>query len=242
MTDQLPNPTGPARRGIRDLLLDAGAKLLQRKRALLGFDAYLVGFHCAKDEPNLQREVHYFCKQVNEDFLQCLLFDDNTEHGKLVGVEYIISERLYATLPRVERSSWHPHNHEILSGQVVAPTLPAAAEKALLALLLNSYGKCWQLWDPWSADEELRGVPVGPARLMWSFNRDGQLRADLEGNRNWRFAVDVIEKRRQRADLAEHAHAQDGVDVLAAAFPKRETRELPGVVDVSALTAGEASR
>ena len=30
-------------------------------------------------------------------------------------------------------------------------------------------------------------------------------------------------------------------DVLAGAFPKRETRELPGVVDTSAL-AGEASR
>lgn len=241
MTDSNPTQAGLARRGIRDLLLEAGAKLLQRKRALLGFDAYLVGFHCAKDEPHLQREVHYFCKQVNEDFLQCLLFDDNTEDARLIGVEYIISERLYATLPRIERASWHPHNHEILSGQLVAPTLPAAAEKALLAVLLNSYGKAWQLWDSWHVDDGTNAVPMGPARLMWSFNRDGQLRADLEGNRNWRYAIDVIEKRRQRADLAEGAHAQDGVDVLAGAFPKRDTRELPGVVDTSAL-AGGASR
>lgn len=241
MTNENDARAGLARRGIRDLLLDAGARLLQRKRALLGFDAYLVGFRCAKDEPHLQREVHYFCKQVSEDFLQCLLFDDNSEDARLIGVEYMISERLYATLPRVERASWHPHNHEILSGLLVAPTLPAAAEKALLAVLLNSYGKAWQLWDGWNLDAGSSAVPTGPARLMWSFNRDGQLRADLEGNRNWRYAIDVIEKRRQRADLAEQAHAQDGVDALASAFPKREGRERPGVVDTSALSGG-ASR
>lgn len=241
MRETLRHENGTARRGVRDLLLDAGAKLLQRKRALLGFDAYLVGFHCGKDEPQLQREVHYFCKQLSEDALQCLLFDGNTEDAHLIGVEYMISESLYATLPKAERSSWHPHNYEILSGQLVAPTLPAAAEKALLSLLLNSYGKAWHLWDTWSSDEETRAVPMGPARLTWSFNKDGELRPDLEGNRNWRFAVDVIEKRRQRADLAEETHAQDGVDALAGAFPKRETKELAGVIDTGALVEGASS-
>ena len=46
-----------------------------------------------------------------------------------------ISERLFESLPAEERPSWHPHNYEILSGQLVGPGLPAAAEKALLKKL-----------------------------------------------------------------------------------------------------------
>ncbi len=58
---------------------------------------------------------------MNEDFAQCVLFDGNTAEANLHGLEYIISEKVYDTLPPVEQSYWHPHNYEILSGQLVAP-------------------------------------------------------------------------------------------------------------------------
>jgi hypothetical protein len=41
--------------------------------------------------------------------------------ANLIGIEYILSERLFETLPDDEKPSWHPHNYEILSGQLAAP-------------------------------------------------------------------------------------------------------------------------
>ena len=65
-------------------------------------------------------EAHHFCRQVNEDFAQCALFDGNSEDANLNGIEYIISARVFDQLPVEERPYWHPHNGEILSGQLVA--------------------------------------------------------------------------------------------------------------------------
>jgi hypothetical protein len=84
-------------------------------------DIYPVGFHPMKDGPAHQMEAHHFCHQVNEDFAQCVLFDGSTAQARLNGFEYIISEKLFASLREAERKYWHPHNGEILSGQPVAP-------------------------------------------------------------------------------------------------------------------------
>src|SRR5581483_12482863 len=74
--------------------LEQGANLLQTNEPLRGFDVYVVGFHCAKGEPDFQMEAHHYCRVVNDDLLQCVLFDGNTGDANLIGVEYIVSERL----------------------------------------------------------------------------------------------------------------------------------------------------
>ncbi len=109
--------------------LGAGAKLLQDSPPLRGFDVYVVGFHCAKGEPGMQMEAHHYGKVVNDELLQCVLFDGNTADANLVGIEYIISEHLFDTLSDREKPCWHPHNFEVLSGQLVAPGLPGPAEE-----------------------------------------------------------------------------------------------------------------
>ncbi len=96
--------------------LELGAKILQGNRPVEIMDIYLDGFHPMKDHPEMQMEAHHFCHQVNEDFAQCALFDGNTKSANLNGIEYIISEKVFATLPEAERKYWHPHNGEILSG------------------------------------------------------------------------------------------------------------------------------
>src|SRR4051795_11586830 len=126
------SPVRPAGEG-RSLwrgALEAGAALMQDMTPLKDFDIYVVGLHCAKHEPGMQMEAHHYCRQVNQDFIQCVLFDGNTRDANLIGIEYIVSERLFATLPDDEQPYWHPHNYEVLSGQLVAPGLPDAAEKA----------------------------------------------------------------------------------------------------------------
>ncbi len=212
-------------------VLQAGAKLLQTHAPLRHFDMYVVGFHPAKDDPHHQMEAHHFCRQVNKDFLQCVLFDGNTADANLIGIEYIVSERLFEQLSEEEREYWHPHNYEILSGQLVAPGLPDAAEKRTLRFLMNSYGKTWHLWHTGRYDGkgDADRLPLGPPKLMWSFNRDGEADITLERDRDVRMGIDTPKKRRERQELVALAHPQYGVDALAEAFPDADDEPPPGV-------------
>jgi hypothetical protein len=211
--------------------LEAGAKLLQGNAPLAGFDIYLNGFHPMKDHPDMQVEAHHFCRQVNEDLAQCALFDGNTRTANLNGIEYIISEKLYATLPADERQYWHPHNGEILSGLLIAPGLPQAAEHAFMKKKMNSYGKTWHMWNTGVNGKPGDALPLGAPMLAWSFSRDGELLPNMLEERDTRMKVHTGDRRKARADLKPLAHPQGGVDALKGKFP-RQTQDLPGVVDV----------
>ncbi|HEX2223491.1 MAG TPA: OBAP family protein [Thermoanaerobaculia bacterium] len=214
--------------------LEAGAKALQRDSPLGPLDdVYVVGFHPMKEDPEHQMEAHHFCHQVNQDFAQCALFDGNTRDANLNGIEYIISEKLFETLPAAERESWHPHNYEILSGELVAPGIPDPAEKELMRTKMNSYGKTWHVWNTGAASHPGDELPLGPAHLAWSFNRDGEARPEMIRQRDERMGIDSAAKRRERQDLVSLARPQEGVDDLAGKFP-RPTTPVPGVVDKAA--------
>ncbi len=212
--------------------LEAGAAVLQEMTPLKGFDVYVAGLHCGHHEPGMQMEAHHFCKQVNQDLLQCVIFDGNTKDANLIGIEYIISERLFDSLPEEERGFWHPHNYEILSGQLVAPGLPEAAERAFMEQLMNSYGKTWHTWhtgrhdDPGDTGDAL---PLGPAMLMWSFNRDGEADEHLKQDFGRALGVEEPQRREKRSGLTAKAHPQHGVDAMKDEFTG--TTPLPGVVE-----------
>ena len=214
-------------------VLEAGAKVLQRDSPLGPMDVYLVGFHPMKDDPAHQMEAHHFCRQVNEDFAQCALFDGNTRDANLNGIEYIISEKLFETLPQADRQYWHPHNYEILSGQLVAPGIPEVAEKELMRKKMNSYGKTWHVWHTGTASKPADKLPLGKAMLAWSFNRDGEAEPGLAEQRDQRMDIDSAAKRQERQELRSLARPQEGVDVLNGKFP-RPTTPISGVVDKKA--------
>ena len=232
------SPVAPAGEGKGAWLaaLEQGAHLLQETTPLKGFDVYVVGFHCAKDRPEMQMEAHHYCRVVNDDLLQCVLFDGNTREANLIGVEYIVSERLFGSLPPEGQPFWHPHNFEVLSGQRVAPGLPDAAEKAFLARLMNSYGKTWHTWHTGRHDGQPgTDLPLGEPMLMWSFSRDGECDEALKSDRNEVMGIDTDRKREQRQSLRGHAHPQVGVDDMRDQFTG--TVPVPGVVDVRGTDA-----
>ncbi len=203
-------------------LLEKGAEALQNLSPVRTLDHYLNGFHVMKDDPSLHMEAHHYCRGMNEEFTQCVIFDGNTEDANLIGVEYIISEALFEALPADEKRSWHPHNFEILSGQLVMPGVPAMAEKAALDKKLNSYGKTWHVWDTGHAGHPApQRLPVGKPLLAWSYNRDGEAPASLVEARDERIGVDTAKKRVERLDLAAKAKPQSGVDALRAALDGR---------------------
>lgn len=201
-------------------LLETGAQAMQSFEPMKAIDSYIDGFHAMKDNPGHTMEAHHFCRAGNEEFMQCVIFDANTANANLVGIEYIISERLFETLPAEERALWHPHNYEILSGQLVAPGLPEVAEQAFLEKKMNSYGKTWHTWD--TGAPERKTLPLGPPMLAWSFNADLELDPDVVRERDKRMNIDSEQKRTARSGMIEKAHPQAGVNALEAAFPQRK--------------------
>jgi hypothetical protein len=220
----------------KTVALEAGAKILQSSTPLKPFDVYMVGFHPMKDHPEQQMEAHHYCHQVNEDFAQCTLFDSNGKDARLNGVEYIISAKLFDGLPAQERALWHPHNGEILSGQLIAPGIPAPAQTALMRQKMNSYGKTWHVWN--TGHEGMVGdqLPVGPAMLAWSFSRDGEAIPSMLERRDRRLGVNTAEVRRHRMELQKLAQPQSGVDDLKGKFA-RPTKDIPGVAAAPAQPA-----
>ena len=221
--------------------LETGAKLLQGNAPVAKMDIYLNGFHPMKNQPGHQMEAHHFCHQMNQDFAQCALFDGNGAAARLNGVEYIISEKLFATLPEAEKKYWHPHNGEILSGQLIAPGIPQVAEKALMKDKMNSYGKTWHVWNTGVFGLAPDPLPTGEPMLAWSFNRDGEAAPGLVEQRDKRFGVDSAERRSERSELRSLARPQSGVDDLKGAF-SRPTQDIPGALDLKAAGASPAAR
>lgn len=201
-------------------VLEAGAAVLQTNAPLGAMDVFLNGFHPLKDNPAHQMEASHFCNQVNEDFAQCVLFDGESDKANLNGIEYIISARLFESLPEKEKSYWHPHNYEILSGQLVAPNLPAVAEKELMKGKINSYGKTWHVWDTGVAGKKGDPLPYGEPHLGWSFNHDGEAHPGLVEQRDQRLKVDSQQKRLERKEFESLARQQLGIDALEGKFPQ----------------------
>lgn len=215
--------------------LEAGAKAMQSKAPMKEFDIYLVGFHPMKDHPETQMEAHHYCHQMNQDFAQCVLFDGNTKNANMNGIEYIISEKIFDSLPEAEKKYWHPHNGEILSGQLVAPGIPKIAEKSLMKSKMNSYGKTWHFWNTGHEGRTSDTLPMGEPMLAWSFNRDGEAVPVLVEKRDRQMGLNSVQTRKDRADLQQLAKPQSGVDDLKGKFG-RPTEEIPGVVDKKSAT------
>jgi hypothetical protein len=157
---------------------------------------YLCAFHIAKQDPAFQVEAHHYCAPVNEEVHQCVIYDSPGKSARILGIEYIISDRLYRRLPDEEKKYYHPHAYEILSGQLIAPELPRKTETDLMKGLVRTWGKTWHTWpDPKTP------LPMGRPLLMWSINKDGQLADDLLADRDRRVGISTPEIRKDRASF-----------------------------------------
>ena len=45
----------------------------------------------------------------NEDVRQCVIYDSPNSNARLIGIEYIISAKLFEQLPAEEKQYWHSH-------------------------------------------------------------------------------------------------------------------------------------
>ena len=61
----------------------------------------------------LQVEAHHYCSCANEEVRQCVIYDSADSNARLIGIEYIISRRLFESLPEEEKKLWHSHTYEV---------------------------------------------------------------------------------------------------------------------------------
>lgn len=197
-------------------MLNTGADLLQDKTPLKKFNAYLDGFHFYNGNMNAQMEAHHYVSQLNDDVYQAIIFDGNGDDAKIMGVEYVISERLFKTLPEEEKKLWHSHRYEVKSGTLIAPDIPDAAEHELMEKLVSTYGKTIHTWH---TDQD-RTLPLGAPMIMMAFTKDGQLHQNLLDERDKRFNVSTREIKKKRADIPNPQ-----IDPGANAWEKGEIRQ-----------------
>ena len=68
----------------------------------------------------VQVEAHHYCGHLNEEVRQCVIYDSGEDKARLIGIEYIISRRLFESLPEEEKKMWHSHQYE--ASTVLAPS------------------------------------------------------------------------------------------------------------------------
>jgi hypothetical protein len=171
--------------------------MLQTKAPLNAMDMYLNGFHFYADDLGRPVEAHHFCTHLTEDLHQCVIFDANHAQARLIGVEYIISERLFSRLPDDEKQLWHSHHYETTSGLLVMPGIPEAVEVVAMRSLANTYGKTWHTWQIDRGDT----LPLGIPQLMMGYTGDGQLDPRIVAERDRNLGVSTADKRRARAEI-----------------------------------------
>ncbi len=155
--------------------------------------SHFCGIHIAKQDPQFQMIVQHYCGPRGTEMHQCLLYDSLEANARLLGVEYIISDRLYRQLAGREKAYWHPHTYEVLAGGLIAPEMPPDDEMKFMQGLLTTWGKTWHTWpDPTTA------IPLGEPLLMWALTGDGQEDKHVVAARDKQFGISTANVRAKR--------------------------------------------
>jgi hypothetical protein len=177
--------------------LEMGASAVQNFDPVNSIHAHLCGIHFYSGDLNRQVEAHHYCTHLSDDIQQCVIYDSNKKHARLIGIEYIISERIFKTLPEEEQKLWHSHATEVRSGTLVAPRLPDIMEAPLMSELVTTYGKTFHTWQVDRGDL----VPLGIPQLMMSITSEDQINKEVLRKRDIRLGIDSKKVKDSRSNL-----------------------------------------
>lgn len=120
------------------------------------------GTHLLKTLPAFSQKAIHYCKPVSDEVAQCLLYDGTGPDARLIGVEYLVSDRIYKTMPAEEKGFWHDHKYEVDAGLLKSLTQTGDDEKKTLANVRPLWGKVFHTWTTGAT------YPMGPPQLFWS--------------------------------------------------------------------------
>lgn len=143
-----------------------------------------------------------------QEVRQCIIYDGPEANARIIGIEYLISARLYEGLEPAERKLWHSHVFEVKSGMAIMPT-PAGVPDPLWELAENKemeqliwlYGKTYHFWQVDRGDK----LPLGEPQLMMAFTEKVQSPnwKELLKDRDERYHVDSQAKSEKRKYMKE---------------------------------------
>ncbi|KAL8937609.1 MAG: hypothetical protein Q9211_003591 [Gyalolechia sp. 1 TL-2023] len=140
---------------------------------------------------------------------QCLIYDTPEPNAKLIGVEYMISGKLFKTLDAAERKLWHSHVFEVKSGMLFMPGpegMPTSiweeAEIKEMEEIVGLYGKTYHFWQVDRGDK----LPLGEPQLMGSLTHEDQGGEALKAMwkaRDEKFRISTEQKKAKRQYIEE---------------------------------------
>ena len=131
-------------------------------REILHCPLSFAGVHLLKDLPEYPQVAYHYCKPLNSEVNQCVLYDGTGPDARLIGVEYLVSDALYQKMPAEEKTYWHDHKYEVDAGLLKSLTQSGDDEKKTLAAVRTLWGKTYHTWTSG------KSYPSGPPRLFWS--------------------------------------------------------------------------
>jgi len=158
---------------------------------------YAVDIHMLSGDQSVQVITYHYCAGLENGFVQCATYDGIGANSSLVGIELIISNDTFASLPESEKAFWYPHSFNILNGLLVLPDVPAAQELTVLASLINTYAKSIHFWQPNS------DFPSGVPKLFYGIEREDQIDESVadEMSRQLNLGTTWQERAEQRKSL-----------------------------------------
>lgn len=199
-------------------VLDKGAQMLQSLKPVKQMKQHVCTFALYSHDMTRQIETHHYITRLNQDFLQCAVYDSDNSDAHLIGIEYIVSDRIFEALPPEEQKLWHSHAYEIKSGMWVNPGVPEMIQKPELENIAKSYGKFWCTWQVDRGDR----LPLGAPALMMSPQAVnlGIVRPDLVQKRDDKYKISTDSLKPLRLEIPEPEWINPNADYWKQSFGK----------------------
>ncbi|KAF8411099.1 hypothetical protein HHK36_003638 [Tetracentron sinense] len=194
-----PTPGKPMTVGSK--MLDKGAQMMQSLKPVKQMQQHVCTFALYSHDLTRQIETHHFVTRLNQDFLQCAVYDSDASSGRLIGVEYIVTDRIFEALPPEEQKLWHSHAYEIKAGLWVNPRVPEMVQQTELQNLAKTYGKFWCTWQVDRGDP----LPLGAPSLMVSPQAVnlGMVKPEMVQRRDDKYGISSEYLKQSRVELPE---------------------------------------
>ncbi|MCL7044925.1 hypothetical protein MKW94_015157 [Papaver nudicaule] len=175
-------------------MLDKGAAMLQSLKPIKMMQQHVCTFALYSHDMSRQIETHHFVTRINQEFLQCAVYDSDSPSARLIGVEYIVSDGVFETLPAEEQK-----------------LVPEMVQTAELGNLTKTYGKFWCTWQTDRGDV----LPLGAPSLMMSPQGvpTGMVKPDLLQKRDEKYNISSEDLKKLRVEIAEPEWINPNADI-----------------------------
>ncbi|URE31330.1 hypothetical protein MUK42_06074 [Musa troglodytarum] len=146
--------------------------MLQSLKPVKQFKQHICSFALYGHDLTRQIETHHYCGRLNQDFLQCAVYNTDDSSAHLSG----------------EQKLWHSHAHEIKSGLLASPRVPEMLQKEL-----DDLSKTYDLVKKRDDKYRISSEELKESRLSVEGPESINTNADYWMKHRTGFAIDVVE-------------------------------------------------